>query len=90
MAVNLKCAVCNETYSLLDVVALDKSCEKAKRKFHVLSGVPVHHRLCDSCGSCFSSEMVILKMKRPDMIVAQPGTLDLSTTFEVFSRYTVI
>lgn len=62
MASDLKCAVCGESCSLLDVVDFNKCCEEAKGKFLGHSGVPIYYAICSSCGFCFSPEIASWKM----------------------------
>lgn len=54
---NLRCTVCQQPSSLLDVVDFNKSCEEVRGNFLALSGEPCYYALCSHCGFCFAPEI---------------------------------
>jgi SAM-dependent methyltransferase len=54
----MQCAICDGPCTLLDVVDFNKSCEEARGKYLGMSGVPIYYAICNSCGFCFSPDMV--------------------------------
>lgn len=48
------CPVCGDEGKAFDVVDFSKSCEEARGKFLVPSGIPVYYYLCKGCQFCFA------------------------------------
>jgi SAM-dependent methyltransferase len=59
MNTDIKCPVCSETCSAMDVVDFNKSCEEARGHYLALSGTPIYYFYCNICHFCFAPEFLI-------------------------------